>query len=217
MTTKIPQWDRDTHTSQIIRSLQDQFIDLLKVIARTNDTRGHQAPNHSLRVCRFALIAGAELGIVAPRLERLEIAALLHDIGKIGVASLILTKPDKLDEQERAEVKYHPLLGVRILEPVKQLVDVLPFIRHHHEWYDGQGYPDGLQGEEIPLEPRVLAVADAFEAMTANRPYRGAKTPHAALEELRRMAGIQFDPQVVVAFCAAFERGVVDMNWAEAG
>ena len=217
MATTIPQWEWDTNLSQIIRDLQDQFVDLLKAIAKTIDTRGHQTPNHSLRVCRLALITGAELGIAARRLKRLELAALLHDIGKLGVELPILTKPEPLDDREREEIKFHPLLGVRILEPVRQLIDVLPVIRHHHEWYDGRGYPDGLRGKEIPLEPRVLAVADAFEAMTADRPYRKARAPQAAIEELHRMSGTQFDPQVVTAFCTAFKRGEVDLSSLEAG
>jgi HD-GYP domain-containing protein (c-di-GMP phosphodiesterase class II) len=195
-----------------IQNLQDQFVDLLKSLSETIDARDPYSRGHSRRVARYGLAIGSKLGFSPHRLERMEIAALLHDIGKLGVEAFILAKPASLDELEMTAIRYHPLMGERILKPVKQLSDLLPFIRHHHERYDGQGYPDGLRGEGIPLESRVLAVADAFEAMISNRPYRKAKAPRAALEELREGAGTQFDPQVVEAFQRAFERGAIGVE-----
>ncbi len=186
-----------------INSLREQFISLLTTLCETIDGRDPHTRRHSIKVCQHALAMGARLGFSNHRLERLEIAALLHDVGKIGVEAFILQKPAVLDELEMTVIKHHPLLGVRILEPVKQLADVIPFIRHHHERYDGCGYPDGLRGEEIPLEARILAVADSYDAMTSDRPYRKALSPQQAIGELREMAGSQFDPDVVEAFCAA--------------
>jgi putative nucleotidyltransferase with HDIG domain len=195
-----------------IQNLQDQFVDLLKSLSETIDARDPYSRGHSRRVARYGLAIGSKLGFSPHRLERMEIAALLHDIGKLGVEAFILAKPASLDEREMTAVRYHPLLGVRILESVKQLSDVIPFIRHHHEHFDGNGYPDGLKGDEIPLEARILAVADSYEAMTSNRPYRKAKAPSEALTELRHGAGSQFDPRVVEAFGEAFEKGHISKD-----
>ena len=141
------------------------------------------------------------MSLSEPDLEKLEWAGLLHDIGKIGIRDAVLLKPEKLTREERILMNEHPAKGEEILKDVDQLADERPLIRHHHEWYNGSGYPDRLIGEEIPLLARVLHVADAFEAMTASRPYRPVPlTAAEAFEELRRYAGIQFDPNVVEAF-----------------
>jgi putative nucleotidyltransferase with HDIG domain len=201
---------KTTQKENRVRDLQDQFVDLLKSLSDTIDARDPNSRGHSLRVARYALATGREIGFSPQRLDRLEIAALLHDVGKLGVEAFILAKPASLDELEMTAVRYHPLLGVRILESVRQLRDVIPFIRHHHERFDGGGYPDRLAGDEIPLEARILAVADAYEAMTSNRPYRKARSPREAIEEIRRGTGSQFDPLVVQAFETAFERGQLE-------
>jgi hypothetical protein len=134
-------------------------------------------------------------------MEAVEWGGLLHDVGKIGVPDHVLLKPDRLTREERQMMNSHPVLGAEIIAPVKRLAPELPIIRHHHEWYNGSGYPDRLLGEEIPKLARVLHVADAFEAMTASRPYRVKPLSHEqALGELRKFAGIQFDPEVVDAF-----------------
>jgi putative nucleotidyltransferase with HDIG domain len=193
-----------------VQDLQDQFIELLKSLSATIDARDPHSRGHSRQVARYALAVARQMDFSPGRLERLEIAALLHDVGKLGVEAFILSKPASLDELEMAAVRYHPLLGVRILESVEQLADIIPFIRHHHERYDGGGYPDGLKGDDIPLEARILTVADAYEAITSNRPYRKARSPGEALREIRKGAGSQFDPQVVSAFQSAFENGQLD-------
>jgi HD-GYP domain-containing protein (c-di-GMP phosphodiesterase class II) len=134
-------------------------------------------------------------------LEALEWGGLLHDVGKIGVPDDVLKKPERLTREERMIMNSHPVLGAEIIAPVTKLAPELPIIRHHHEWYNGSGYPDRLIGDEIPKLARILHVADAFEAMTAKRPYR--MTPlssEEALAELRKFAGVQFDPEVVDAF-----------------
>ena len=134
-------------------------------------------------------------------LEALEWGGLLHDVGKIGVRDAVLLKQDKLTREERMQMNAHPVLGAEIIAPVKKLAPELPIIRHHHEWFNGSGYPDRLIGDEIPKMARILHVADAFEAMTAKRPYRMTPlTTDQALAELRKFAGIQFDPVVVDAF-----------------
>ncbi len=141
-------------------------------------------------------------------LEALEWGGLLHDVGKIGVPDSVLLKQDRLTKEERTMMNSHPVLGWQIIKEVERLSRELPIIRHHHEWYNGSGYPDRLIGDEIPLLARVLHVADSFEAMTAARPYRMTPlTPEQAIAELRKFAGIQFDPKIVDAF--------VQTHWVE--
>ncbi|GAV22345.1 HD domain-containing phosphohydrolase [Carboxydothermus pertinax] len=155
---------------------------------------------HSLRVTAIAEKIGEKLGFSQERLERLKKAALLHDIGKIGIPEKILNKPGKLLPDEYREIQNHPEIGAEIIKPIAQMRDIIEIIYHHHERYDGTGYPSGLKGEEIPLEARVLAVADAFEAMTSDRSYRKALTKKEAIAEIINQKGKQFDPQVVEAF-----------------
>jgi putative nucleotidyltransferase with HDIG domain len=145
-------------------------------------------------------------------LEALEWGGLLHDVGKIGVPDNVLLKQERLNKEERMLMNAHPVLGAQIIQPVTRLSRELPIIRHHHEWYNGSGYPDRLIGDEIPLLARILHCADAFEAMTAQRPYRMTPlTSEQALGELRKFAGIQFDPVVVDAFVRTdWARGVSD-------
>ncbi|MBP1706116.1 MAG: response regulator receiver modulated metal dependent phosphohydrolase, partial [Chloroflexi bacterium] len=155
----------------------------------------------SRRVQEIAVEIGNVLRISDAELQALEWGGLLHDIGKIGVRDAVLLKADRLTKEERAQMNAHPVIGANIIAPVKGLAPELPIIRHHHEWFNGSGYPDRLIGEEIPRLARILHVADAFEAMTAARPYRMTPlTTEQAIAELRRFAGIQFDPVLVDAF-----------------
>ena len=156
---------------------------------------------HSQNVKQIAVDIGREMRVSDTELEALEWGGLLHDVGKIGVPDAVLLKPDRLTREERMIMNSHPVLGAQIIAPVTKLPPELPIIRHHHEWYNGSGYPDRLIGDEIPKLARILHVADAFEAMTAARPYRMTPlTAEQALGELRKFAGIQFDPAVVDAF-----------------
>ena len=148
----------------------------------------------------MALDVGRELGLDSVALKRLELGALFHDIGKIGIASTILLKPGPLTQQERAVMETHPELGERILAPIARLEAVRPIVRHCHERWDGKGYPDALGGGDIPIESRVIFVCDAFHAMTTDRPYRRAMSLEDACKELEGGAGSQFDPDVVAAF-----------------
>jgi len=159
---------------------------------------------HSRRVTDYAIRAAQRLGLNEERIKKIEIlyySGELHDIGKIGISEKILNKPGKLTEAEYEVVKFHPVKGAQILKPLKFLEESLPIVRHHHERFDGKGYPDRLEGERIPLEARILACADAFDAMTYKRPYRKKRlTLQEAIEELRDNSGTQFDPEVVRAF-----------------
>jgi HD-GYP domain-containing protein (c-di-GMP phosphodiesterase class II) len=161
---------------------------------------------HALAIVELAARVGRRLGLAPAAVRRVEHGAALHDIGKIGVASDLLRKPGPLDEDEMRAMRCHPELGARILEPVPRLRAVAPIVRASHERFDGHGYPDGLAGEEIPLGARVVAVCDAFDAMTSDRPYQRGTNVDAALEELRRHAGTQFDPDVVRVFTALMAR-----------
>jgi HD-GYP domain-containing protein (c-di-GMP phosphodiesterase class II) len=155
---------------------------------------------HSVRVAAYSEAIGKELGLGAKALDVIHRACLVHDIGKIAVDENILSKRDRLNTMEREKMDMHPLIGESILSPIEMLRPLLPGVRSHHEHYDGSGYPDGLAGDAIPIEARIMAVADAFDAMTSNRPYRQALPEEEALVELRRNAGTHFDPKVVAAF-----------------
>jgi HD-GYP domain-containing protein (c-di-GMP phosphodiesterase class II) len=165
------------------------------------DARDKYTAGHSERVQRIAVDIGRVMRCSEPELEALEWGGLLHDVGKIGVPDAVLLKQDRLTKEERIVMNQHPVKGEEIIKPVERLKPELPVIRHHHEWYNGSGYPDRLAGDEIPRLARILSVADSFEAMTAARPYRMRPlTAAQAMQELRRFSGIQFDPACVDAF-----------------
>jgi HD-GYP domain-containing protein (c-di-GMP phosphodiesterase class II) len=181
--------------------LRSMFTQTVRALASAIDARDPSTKLHSEHVSGIAVEIGQAMSLSETELEQLEWAGLLHDIGKIGIRDSVLLKPERLTREERMLMNEHPAKGEEILKDVDQLARERPLIRHHHEWYNGSGYPDRLVGEEIPLLARVLHVADAFEAMTASRPYRPVPLSTAdALSELRRYAGIQFDPNVVEAF-----------------
>jgi diguanylate cyclase (GGDEF)-like protein len=175
------------------------------LLAETLDLRDVATARHSETVGLYAEQIARELGFAADEIERVRAAGILHDIGKLGIADAILHKPGTLDDHEWAEIKGHPELGSRILEHAN-LRDIAAWVLHHHERVDGTGYPRALAGDEIPLEARILAVADAYEAMTSDRPYRAALPLEAAREELRRGAGRQFDGEVVSAIERVLDR-----------
>jgi putative nucleotidyltransferase with HDIG domain len=181
--------------------MREMFTQTIGALAGAVDKRDPFTSKHSHRVKQIAVDIGREMNVSEPELEALEWGGLLHDVGKIGVPDRVLLKQERLTREERMVMNAHPVLGAEIIAPVTKLAPELPIIRHHHEWYNGSGYPDRLIGDEIPKLARILHVADAFEAMTAQRPYRMTPlTPEQALMELRKFAGIQFDPAVVDAF-----------------
>ncbi|HEV8054704.1 MAG: HD-GYP domain-containing protein [Chloroflexi bacterium] len=181
--------------------MRDMFTQTIGALAGAVDKRDPFTSKHSHRVKQISVDIGREMRVSEAELEALEWGGLLHDVGKIGVPDAVLLKQERLNREERMIMNAHPVLGAEIIAPVTKLAPELPIIRHHHEWYNGSGYPDRLIGDEIPKLARILHVADAFEAMTAARPYRMTPlTPEQALAELRKFAGIQFDPAVVDAF-----------------
>jgi putative nucleotidyltransferase with HDIG domain len=181
--------------------MREMFTQTIGALAEAVDKRDPFTSKHSHRVKQIAVDIGREMRVNEAELEALEWGGLLHDVGKIGVPDRVLLKQDRLTKDERMIMNAHPVLGAEIIAPVTKLAPELPIIRHHHEWYNGSGYPDRLIGDEIPKLARILHVADAFEAMTAARPYRPTPlTAEQALAELRKFAGIQFDPAVVDAF-----------------
>src|SRR3954470_3168793 len=181
--------------------MRDMFTQTIGALAAAVDARDPYTARHSQRVKDIAVDIGKVMRVDRGELEALEWGGLLHDVGKIGVPDSVLLKQDRLNREERILMNSHPVKGAQIIAPVLKLAPELPIIRHHHEWYNGSGYPNRLIGDEIPKLARILHVADAFEAMTAQRPYRMPPlTPEQALGELRKFAGIQFDPVVVDAF-----------------
>jgi HD-GYP domain-containing protein (c-di-GMP phosphodiesterase class II) len=180
--------------------MREMFTQTIGALAEAVDKRDPYTSKHSQRVRSISVDIGRQMHVSAAELEALEWGGLLHDVGKIGVPDNVLLKQGKLTREERITMNAHPVLGAQIIGPVDRLAPELPVIRHHHEWYNGSGYPDRLMGDEIPKLARILHVADAFEAMTADRPYRKALSTTQALGELAKFAGVQFDPEVVDAF-----------------
>ncbi|MDR7556782.1 MAG: HD-GYP domain-containing protein [Armatimonadota bacterium] len=171
----------------------------LQMMAQAVDLKDPYTSNHSQRVARLAVRLARELDLSEAEVERVRIGALLHDLGKIGVSNEIIRKPGKLTLEEYRAVMKHSEVGADIIEPLEILGDSAAMVRHHHEHWDGSGYPDGLAGRAIPLGARIILVADAFDALTTDRPYRKGTSPEKALEVIRANAGVQFDPDVVRA------------------
>ena len=180
-------------------TLERTFLSTIEALANALEANDEYTSTHARWITDLALKVGEELGLEPKALKRLELGALFHDIGKIGIPSSILMKPGPLSEQERTTVETHPLLGERILAPIEQLEEVRQIVRACHERWDGAGYPDHISGEEIPLEARIIFACDAFHAMTTDRPYRKALSNYHARRRLREGAGSQFDPRVVDA------------------
>lgn len=185
--------------------IQELFLQGVQMLARALEAKDAYTRGHSIRVSRYAVATAANLGFVGVGLDGIRLGGELHDIGKIGTREAVLHKPTSLTADEFRQITEHPVLGERMLSPLAhESPNVLRIVRSHHERLDGGGFPDGLRGEKIPIEARIVAVADSFDAMTTRRPYREARPPDDAMRELRRVAGTQLDPQAVEAFVAAF-------------
>lgn len=183
--------------------LKDAYYGTIEALRLAVDAKDTYTKNHSDRVSYYSLMIGRQLGLNDHELEVLKQGGLFHDIGKIGIPDSILLKPGKLTDEEYDDIKNHPSIGAKILAPAKIFTELMPIVLHHHERFDGRGYPVGLAGENIPLMARVACVADSFDAMTSDRSYRPRFTVIAALEEIERCKGSQFDPYVVDAFMIA--------------
>lgn len=188
------------HNLDLFDRLETFYLEMVKTLARAVDSKDAYTHEHSDRASLRARRLAAEMQLPDQMARYIEYAALLHDIGKIGIDESILLKPGKLTPEEYEQMKKHPVIGHQILAPVKFLGPVAQMVLYHQEWYDGRGYPEGLKGEEIPLGARMVAVIDAWDAMTSDRPYRKALGREIAIGELRKGAGTQFDPKVVEAF-----------------
>jgi len=192
--------------TDVINSMYVRSIDAMIKALEAKDfyTRGH-----SQRVTLYSMAIAAELGMKGQELEDLHRASVLHDLGKIGVREAVLNKPGRLTEEEFGEIVRHPETAVRILEPIPFFRPLLPAILHHHERFDGKGYPSRLAGRSIPLASRIMAIADTFDAMTSTRAYRKALPVADAIAEIRRCSGTQFDPDIVPAFLACQSKIVI--------
>jgi putative nucleotidyltransferase with HDIG domain len=185
--------------------IRELFLEGVQMLARALEAKDPCLRGHSVRVSRYAVETAKRLGLAEPLIEQIRLGGELHDIGKIGTREAVLQKPGTLTEDERNQICEHPVLGERMLAPLaRESPSVLRVVRSHHERLDGAGFPDGLHGDAIPLEARIVAVADAFDAMTSERPYRAPRPPADALGELHHVAGTQLDPDAVTAFTAAF-------------
>ena len=189
------------------RENRELFLSSIRALAEAIDAKDPYTRGHSERVARYAAAIGEEMGLPSEEVERVRVAALLHDVGKIGVDDRIIRKTTALTEEEFALMKTHPVKGAAIMGAIAQLADVIPGMRHHHEKWEGGGYPDGLKGEEIPMQARIVTVADTFDAMTTTRPYQKAMEIGFVVERIKSFSGVRYDPVVVEAFLRAFARG----------
>ena len=188
------------NNKSLVTDLKDLFTGTIKAIVEALDAKDSFTLGRSRRVTFYALQMGEKLGLSKYLIGELELAGLLHDIGMIGVSDEILYKTEKLTPEEYEEIKMHVSHGVRILEDIEQLTEVVDVIKHHHEHYDGSGYPDGLKGNDIPLLSRIIAITDAYDSMISNRVYRKSLTSQEAVNVIKSMSGKQFDPELTEVF-----------------
>ncbi|MEA5000674.1 MAG: GAF domain-containing protein [Endomicrobiaceae bacterium] len=185
---------------ELFNNLQSFYFEMVQTLARAIDAKDSYTYDHADRAGKYAKAIAKKMNLPYTIVRHVEYAALMHDIGKIGIADNILSKPGKLSDEEQEVIRKHPSIGHRIIAPVQFLMPVAPMVLYHQEWFDGSGYPEGLSGEEIPLGARIVAVIDAYDAITSNRPYRKALTQEAAINELKKGSGKQFDPKIVDIF-----------------
>ena len=184
------------------------------MLAGAVDEKDLYTKGHSDRVTRYSMIIAKELALTSEEIEKIRISAQLHDVGKIGIEDRILKKPGALTPDEYEIMKQHTSKGASILRPVTMLKEMIPGIELHHESLDGRGYPHGLKGDQVPLMPRIITVADTFDAMTTNRPYQAAMDPEYVVRIINSLASTKFDPRVVAAITAVFERGELRVHRA---
>ena len=203
------------HNARMEERSRATFIRTLESLATALEARDEYTRGHSQRVCDLSVMIGMRLGLMTDALEELRIGTILHDIGKIGVPDHILNKPGRLTDEEFMTMRTHPVIGYEICRPLMLSEGVLLIIRNHHEKLDGSGYPDGLKGGELPLSLRIVCVADAFDAMSSRRPYRGVMDMGHVMGEMSKGAGIQFDPVVVEALKSILTAGELDEMYSD--
>ncbi len=186
--------------------LKRTFIEVVETLAEAIEKRDPYTGGHTKRVVKYSLMIADEMGVHGDERDRLRMAALLHDVGKIGIDDSVLRKPARLDEAEFEKMKAHPSIGADMLGKISQISTIIPGILYHHEWYNGKGYPDGISGERLPQIAKIISIADTYDAMTTDRPYRKGLTHEFAIAELRKFSGTQFDPAIVEVFIGAFEK-----------
>jgi len=200
--------------SRLVADLENLFVSSMQTIIATIEAKDPYTRGHSERVTSYALMVADEMGLESAERSVVELAGVLHDVGKIGVPEKILLKPGKLNDEEFAEIKKHPEVGACIIENLSEIERIVSMsgivcaVRHHHERFDGDGYPDGLEGENIPLAARILAVADTFDAITSDRPYRKGRDAKTAADIIQECAGTQFDPAVASLFFDLYRHGI---------
>ena len=203
--------------ARLYHDLDELFMSTIQTLASAIDAKDPYTQGHSVRVTKFSLVISRVMKMDKKERRNVELTATLHDIGKIGIPEEILRKKEKLTDRDWERIRRHPVIGSEMLSHIRQLKDVIPGVHHHHERYDGKGYPDGLKGKKIPLFSRIISVADTFDAMTSYRPYREALSDGAALAEIERCSGFQFDPRCAEAFLSAYKKGWIIKKLAAYG
>jgi len=196
--------------ARLISNLEELFMGTVRTLSSAIDAKSQWTAGHSERVTNYAVLIGKEMGLSEKALKDLELGGLLHDVGKIGTYESILDKPGRLTDEELALMRQHPAKGAEIVSHIRQLKDITPAIKYHHEFYDGRGYPERLKGEDIPFMARILSVADTFDAMKADRPYRTGRTMEFIAGEFKKCSGTQFDPKVIDAFFKVIGKGKME-------
>lgn len=198
--TGIQKYELSASKTQILQDLSELFYKTIKSIAQALDAKDEYTHGHSIRVTLYSLALAKTLNLSDDLLEEIETTGLLHDIGKIAIPEKILLKPGKLTDDEYEIIKKHPELGKRLVGGIEKLKLISNWLKYHHERYDGQGYPEGLVGEQIPISSRIIAIADTYDAMTSSRSYRRALSHQEAISEINRCSGTQFDPELARLF-----------------
>jgi len=188
------------NNAQLYQKIQDSYFEIIKALAQAIEAKDPYTHGHSIRVMKYANLITQKLDLPVEDKESIKFAAVLHDIGKIGISEIVLNNSDKLTSEQYNEIKQHPIIGQNIIQPIELLKPIQPLIRHHHEWFNGNGYPDGLSRENIPFGARILAVVDAYDAIKSDRPYRKSFSEERAIQELKHGSGSQFDPDLVKIF-----------------
>jgi putative nucleotidyltransferase with HDIG domain len=198
--------------ASLYEGLRESYFRTVQALVAAVEAKDPYTRWHSTNVAKYAVAIGRELGLSPTQLEDIHIAAILHDVGKIGISERIISKPDRLSSEEFDIMKDHPAHGMRILEPIGFSQSIISAIYQHHERYDGKGYPQGISGENIAFAARILSVADTIDAMVSERPYRGTISSDTVLRELEAETGRQFDPQIGLAARKLIEKGLLKLG-----